>query len=243
MARITYDQRTAAAFKEVREVPMQGLEGWRQALRAHLRLAMTVLDLGAGTGAFATAFRDWFDVKVVAVEPSADMRARIPQRPGISVLEGHAAAIPLEDACCDAAWLSTVIHHVPDLEAAAHEIRRVLRKGAPVLIRSVFPGRSDRLEIVRWFPETERMLATYPTVERVCEVFAAAGFEREALEAVPQDDSSTLDELLARMERFREADTLMRSLTDEEFEAGRGRLRRADDSAVRTSWLDLLVLR
>jgi len=35
-------------------------------------------------------------------------------------------------------WLSLVIHHIPDLAGAAREIRRVLRPGAPVLIR---PGR------------------------------------------------------------------------------------------------------
>jgi SAM-dependent methyltransferase len=37
---------------------------------------MRVLDLGAGTGTWATALADWFDISVVAVEPSAAMRAR-----------------------------------------------------------------------------------------------------------------------------------------------------------------------
>jgi ubiquinone/menaquinone biosynthesis C-methylase UbiE len=31
------------------------------------------------------------------------------------VLPGDASAIPLDDASVDAGWLSTMIHHVPDL--------------------------------------------------------------------------------------------------------------------------------
>jgi ubiquinone/menaquinone biosynthesis C-methylase UbiE len=47
------------------------------------------------------------------------MRAHIPRRPGIRVLEGDASAIALPDSSADGVWLSLVIHHVPDLEAAA----------------------------------------------------------------------------------------------------------------------------
>jgi len=62
MARITYDDETAAAFKAVREIPRDGLGHWRDAIRRHLNPmpAMTVTDIGAGTGTFAAAFSDWF---------------------------------------------------------------------------------------------------------------------------------------------------------------------------------------
>ena len=64
MARISYDEQTAAAFKAVREVPREGLSEWREAVRRHLRPSqgMTLVDIGAGTGAFAAAFSDWFDL-------------------------------------------------------------------------------------------------------------------------------------------------------------------------------------
>ena len=81
-------------------------------------------DIGAGTGAFAAAFADWFGLGVLAVEPSAAMRARIPARPGIRVLGGHACAFPLADGSADAAWLSTVIDYIADLEAAARDSPR-----------------------------------------------------------------------------------------------------------------------
>ena len=121
MARISYDEQTAAAFKAVREVPREGLSEWREAVRAHLRPwpGMTLVDIGAGTGQFAAALSDWFDLRVLAVEPSAAMREQIPPAPAIQVLGGDASALPLPDGSADAAWLSLVLHHLPDLGVAA----------------------------------------------------------------------------------------------------------------------------
>jgi len=249
MARMTYDDQTAAAYKAVREVPRDGLGEWRDAIRRHLSPlpGMTLVDIGAGTGQFAAAFSDWFGLAILAVEPSAAMRAQIPCRPGIQVLEGDASALPLPDGSADGAWLSLVIHHIPDLEAAAREIRRVLRPGAPVLIRQGFPGRADTTHTFPWefFPETARTSDTYPSVEQACQAFATAGFHRDALEQVPETLASPA-EFLARADTFRRADTNMRNLTEEEFLRGKERLRRAAQipgPAPRTNWLDLLVLR
>ena len=253
MARISYDDRTAAAYKAVREVPRDGLGAWREAVRRHLRPSpgMTVVDIGAGTGAFAAAFSDWFDLAILAVEPSAAMRAQIPRRPGIWVFDGHSSALPLPDHSADGAWLSLVIHHIPDLEAAAGEIRRVLRPGAPVLIRQGFPDRFDLRRTFPWefFPETARSVGTFPSVEQVCDAFATAGFRRDALEQVPETLIS-LAEFLDQADSFRHADTNMRGLTEEEFLRGKERLRRAVQHAEhsartepRTNWLDVLVLR
>jgi ubiquinone/menaquinone biosynthesis C-methylase UbiE len=252
MPRITYDEQTAAAYKAVREIPRDGLGEWRAAVRRHLSPSpgMTVADIGAGTGQFAAAFSDWFGISVVAVEPSAAMRAHIPRRPGIRAVAGDASSVPLPDGSADGVWLSLVIHHIPDLEAAAREIRRVLRPGAPVLIRQGFPGRVGRNEFVRWFPETARMVDASPSVEQTCQAFAAAGFSREALEPVPEAYPASLAEFLAQVDTFRRADSTIRNLTEEEFRRGKERLRQAAQAAERApgpepraSWLDLLVLR
>jgi SAM-dependent methyltransferase len=249
---MSYDEQTAAAFKAVREVPRDGLSEWREAVRRHLRPSpgMTLVDIGAGTGAFASAFSDWFDLSILAVEPSAAMRDQIPRRPAIQVLEGKANELPLPDESADGAWLSLVIHHIPDLGVAAHEIRRVLRPGAPVLIRQGFPGRLGKVELVRWFPETARTVDTYPSLEDTCQAFAAAGFHQDALEQVRETYPISLADFLDQVDTFRHADTTMRNLTDGEFLRGKERLRRAVRHAevapnleTRSNTLDLLVLR
>jgi ubiquinone/menaquinone biosynthesis C-methylase UbiE len=254
--RNTYDAETAAAFGAVREIPRDGLSGWRDAVRRHLRPApgATLVDVGAGTGQFAVAFSEWFGVDVVAVEPSAAMRARIARSASVHVREGSASALPLADASADGAWLSLVLHHVPDLHAAARELRRVLRPGAPVLIRQGFPDRyeplgplrGDTIEVVRWFPETARVVETFPSLAETCDAFAAAGLRREAVEQVRENYPGSLADLLAATDALRRADTTLRSLTEDEFRRGRERLRRAVETgaaAPRTNTLDLLVLR
>jgi len=249
VARIAYDEQTAAAFKAARDLPRAGLSEWREAVRRHLRPTpgTTLVDIGAGTGVFASAFSDWFELTVLAVEPSAAMREHIPRTPAVRVLAGDAGALPLPDESADAAWLSLVLQHVPDLVGAAREIRRVLRPGAPVLIRQGFPGRLDGVELVRWFPETARTANTFPSVEDTCEAFAAAGFEREALEPVREPYPTPLAALLDEADTLRRADTTMRGLTEDEFVRGKERLRRAvADPAhpqTRSNTLDLLVLR
>ena len=269
MAGIAYDRATAEQYRLAREVPREGLTAWRDAVAEAAGPApgMTVLDVGAGTGGFATALHDWFGVHVVAVEPAEAMRALIPVIPaapqnstapqspaaprdpaapaarptaGIVAVEGRADALPLPDGSADAAWLGSVLHHIPDLPAAARELRRALRPGAPVLIRNVFPGRAAGDLRVRFFPETAHDIATYPTVDEVCAAFAGAGFVRRSLTAVPQRSAANLGEYAERLRR--EADSKLRALADDDFARGMARLRAADPAAPATSWMDLLVL-
>jgi SAM-dependent methyltransferase len=242
MARIAYGEPEAAAFAASRHLPDDGLAQWREAVTRHLspRQGLRLLDLGSGTSAWAGTFTDWFEVEVVAVEPSAAMRTRSAYQP---VLAGDAAAIPLPDASVDAAWMSTVIHHVPDLAAAARELRRVVRPGGPVLIRSAFAGRHEGITLFRYFPEAVRVLDTYPTLAGVAAAFAAGGFPASTWEPVSQVTASSLREAAGSLRR--EAHTLLQLITDEEYAAGVARLRGAAETATGpvVDVLDLLVVR
>jgi SAM-dependent methyltransferase len=100
----------------------------RIAARIHAALgdARTVLNVGAGTGSYEPSDR-W----VLAVEPSATMRA---QRPATAApaIAARAEALPLDDRTVDAAMACVTIHHWESAEAGLAELRRVAR--GPVVI-------------------------------------------------------------------------------------------------------------
>ncbi|ANZ40717.1 hypothetical protein BBK82_36705 [Lentzea guizhouensis] len=232
-----YDTVEAASYRVAREIPLSGLSSWRTALAPYLLPGRTVLDLGAGTGLFVRAFRDWFPaVRVVAVEPAEAMRAAS----GLDVLTGAADAIPLPDDSVDVVWMSTVVHHIPDLAAAGAELRRVLRPGGRVVLRSLFRDRHTGIGLFRFFPEAVRALAGFPTVAEVAD---GLGFAVERLQPVPQ---VTAESLRAKVHTLRwEADTVLRSLSRQEYDRGVAALTAAalqEDGPV-IDHLDLLVLK
>ena len=242
MARTDYNDAAAEAFQASRELRPDALSEWRAAIARHLAPwpGMRVLDLGAGTGTWATALATWYSISVVAVEPSPATRGR---SRCLRMLGGHATALPLAPATMDGAWLSTVIHHLPDLPAAARELRRVLRPGAPVLIRSAFPGRHQGIGLFRYWPEAIAVLDTFPSVASVRGAFAAAGFSYVALESVRQVTAPSLAAIAATARR--ESHTPLMLITDSAYQAGLARLRAAaaTQQGPVIDTLDLLVLR
>jgi SAM-dependent methyltransferase len=242
MARIAYDEGDARAFEATRQLAGDGLHAWRDAVARHLGPApgMRLLDLGSGTGMWARAFTGWYGVDVVRVEPSAAMRARDPE-PG--ALAGDARTIPVPRGGVDAAWLSTVVHHLPDLPAAARELRRVVRPGGPVLIRSAFAGGHDTITLFRFFPEAVAVLDTFPAVGEVAAAFAAAGFTDAAYELVPQVSAPSLRAAADNLRRA--AHTPLQLIDDAAYDAGLARLRRAAATGTGpvVDHLGLLVLR
>ncbi|NMO52315.1 methyltransferase domain-containing protein [Actinoplanes sp. TBRC 11911] len=241
MALIAYDSTDAAAFEATRHLREDALDNWRAAILRYFgpRPGMRLLDLGCGTGSWARAFHTWWpEIEVVAVEPAAAMRERAVFVP---VLAGDAGHIPAEDASLDAVWLSTVIHHIPDLEAAAREIGRVLKPGGVVLIRSAFAGRHEAITLFRFFPEAVGVLDRFPSVDRVGTAFD--GFDTVGFEPVAQVTASSLAEAAASLRRS--AHTPLQLISDEAYAAGVARMREAaaSETGPVVDALDLLVLR
>ncbi len=95
-------------------------------IEAALGKARTVVNVGAGVGSYEPPGRH-----VIAIEPSAGMRAQRPAHlaPAIAAC---AEALPLDDASVDAAMATITIHHWTDLAAGLQELRRVAR--GPVVV-------------------------------------------------------------------------------------------------------------
>ncbi len=101
----------------------------RIAARIHAALgdARTVVNVGAGTGSYEPADR-W----VLAVEPSATMRAQRP--PGAApALAASAEALPFDPGAFEAGMASITVHHWTDQPRGLAELRRVCRGPVAVL--------------------------------------------------------------------------------------------------------------
>lgn len=91
------------------------------------------LELGAGRGITFPHYPTTV-THLVAVEPephlrhlaaTATSRARVP----VSIIDGTADALPLDDACVDVGVVSLVLCSVPDQADALAELRRVIKPG------------------------------------------------------------------------------------------------------------------
>ena len=60
----------------------------------------------------------------------------------------------------------------------------------------------DRIELIRWFPETARTAGTFPSVKETCQAFAAAGFHQDALEQVRETNPASLADFLGPVGHF-----------------------------------------
>jgi ubiquinone/menaquinone biosynthesis C-methylase UbiE len=119
-----------------------------------------VVEVGAGTGANFAHYPATV-TEVVAVEPEPYLRdiaakaattAPVP----VTVLDGVADRLPLDDASCDAGVASLVLCTVADPAAALAELRRVIRPGGELRffehVRAQTPGfaRFQRVVDVVW---------------------------------------------------------------------------------------------
>ena len=94
----------------------------------------TALDVGCGTGALTVELvRRLGADSVFAIDPSRPfVEACASRNPGVDVQLGQAESLPYPDRQFDAALAELVLHFVGDPEAAAREMRRVVRPGGVV---------------------------------------------------------------------------------------------------------------
>jgi SAM-dependent methyltransferase len=121
MGQVDYERIGSGYARRRREDP-------RIAARIHAALgdAATVLNVGAGAGSYEPRDR-W----VLAVEPSATMRAQRPAGAAVAIA-ARAEALPLDDDSVGAAMASVTVHHWEPRAAGLAEMRRVAR--GPVVV-------------------------------------------------------------------------------------------------------------
>lgn len=186
-----------------------------------MRLRGPLLDLGAGTALWSDRLARWLAVPVIAIEPSSAMLtgAQRKRLRDMTWLQARAEVLPLLDDACSSARLSTVVHHLSDLPAAAAEIRRVVTAGGPVYVgRSFADQPSCDVHPLRFFPSAQRVAAAFPTMVDVIEVFATAGLRlqhRCAPGGIVADSRTAFVHRLSRR-----ADSPLEHIDDDEYDRG-----------------------
>ncbi|MEV4539191.1 class I SAM-dependent methyltransferase [Asanoa sp. NPDC049518] len=160
--------------------------------------ARTVLNVGAGAGSYEPD-----DRYVVAVEPSARMRA---QRPATAVpaLDAAAEHLPFDDDAFDAVMATVTVHQWADTARGLAELRRVAR--GPVVVLTFDGDLLDRFWLAGYVPElvtVERR--RYPPISAIAR---AIGSETTVLDVpIPIDCVDGFTEAYyARPERFLDPD-------------------------------------
>jgi SAM-dependent methyltransferase len=220
------------------------MERWRAALRERLpkEPLRRVVDVGAGTGLFFPLWIDLGAQDILAVEPSAAMRARASSRQGgrVRLLDGTASHLPVETASVDALWLSAVLHHLPRLDLAAIELRRVLRAGGRIFIRGFFPDTS-KLPWLDHLPGAERARARFPRASDVTAVLTSAGFSLDDIVNVAEPERPRAREAADWITAMRSADSLLTALRDDEIARGTASLRQLGDIRLEPLSLTLIT--
>lgn len=162
-ASIDYDQHAPAYPRHRQADP-------RIAAHVHAALgdARTVLNVGAGSGSYEPE-----DRYVLAVEPSAGMRAQRPANLAPAII-ASAEALPLDDDSFDAAMAIITLHHWRDPTAGLRELRRVARDPVVVLTFDI-DVLADYWMMSEYLPEAladDRQ--RFPTIDAIAESLGGA---------------------------------------------------------------------
>ena len=145
-------------------------------IRAALGDARSVVNVGAGTGAYEPP-----ELDVVAVEPSEVMIAQRPEG-AAPVVRAHAEELPFDDDRFDAAMAVLSDHHWDDHERGLAELRRVARR---VVLFTWDPATARETWIVsEYFPCFEELI---PAGYRIEMTVARLGGGRIEPVSIPHD--------------------------------------------------------
>lgn len=180
-----------------------------------------ILDIGCGTGNHTNILQRISGARVSGVEPSAGMldKARA-KNSAVDFQQGDAAHIPFDSASFDFAYMTDVIHHVPDIGAMFREITRVLRPGGKLCIVTQSHDQIARRPIARFFPGTVRVdQARYPDIDRIVEIGQAQGLAFLKADFVYEGEPRPVDADFLELVRKR-GYSMLHLIDESEYHAG-----------------------
>jgi ubiquinone/menaquinone biosynthesis C-methylase UbiE len=150
--------------------------------QAAIRSDHRVLDIGCGTGTFATLIKELHpDVDIVGLDPDPRALARANRKAkraavAIKLDQGFSHELPYPDASFDRVFSTFMFHHLPeDKKDSLCEVRRVLRPGGSFhLLDLAGAETNDPGPLARWLHSSHQLKDNCD--ERILALLNRAGF-------------------------------------------------------------------
>lgn len=186
-----------------------------------------VLDFGCGTGNYLSEIQNRFGSVCHGVEPSEKMRQiATGKNPNLNIVEGDHRSIPLAAASVHFAYMTDVVHHVPDLPTMFIELRRVMRPEGFICIATQSHKQIDGRYYNRYFPSLATIEKNrYPSIQRIITVADGSGFRVQEVATVPAPGVATINKEFIRLVEEKNYSMFL-SLPDDEYETGLEMVRR-----------------
>lgn len=255
----------AEVYDEARRDDLPHIVWWQAKIAqvAELGPGKRLLDLGCGTGRWTIPLAKRSGCEAVGVDNSQAMldKARAKDTEGrVTWVLGDVERLELAAFVCqdgtsppiasesfDCAFMSLMLHHLGDFPGAFQGVYRVLRPGGIFLIRQGTLGQILDDRVHRFFPETVTIDRRRTPLKSEVEFWLRkAGFDPVEAEELKQYTYSSDMRMLKEIEL--RVSSVLRLISDEDFEAGLARLkahmkRPAGDTSLRYDLFTLFTAR
>lgn len=213
----------AGRYDRGRDLPAETIVQWLDETAKHVPVGVSrILDLGCGTGRFTAPLATRFSAKVCGLDRSEKMLSVAQKTPGISaatLVRATADALPFLDHSFDLIFISMVLHHIRSDASALAEMRRVLKSGGKLLIRT---SSTETMRSYLWaafFPAAAEIEAARVLPRKaIADLLESQGFIVETHRVLDQVFASDIQQYCGKIAQ-RSLSSLV-AIPDPAFEAG-----------------------
>jgi len=186
-----------------------------------------ICDVGCGTGRFLSELSRAFEAPVIGIDRSRRMLAQTAAAARTTrICVADAARLPFRSGSLRLAWLSNVVHHVPDLGALAAALAEALVPGGFAVVRNYVREDLADVPYLAYFPEALAWSAqTLPSLAELTDAFTSAKLPPFAIERRLQAAALSYADYLEKI-RLRAYSDLA-AISDDAFHRGLERMQAA----------------
>jgi ubiquinone/menaquinone biosynthesis C-methylase UbiE len=226
MPNVFDNRHVAQRYDAARALPAATLDLWMDTLQQLIPQPITCLvDVGCGTGRFTGALATTFGCVTLGLDPAGPMlqAAQTTHCPAMHWVQAAAEAIPVVSHTFDVAWLSQVIHHLPDWAVVCRELHRILRPGGYLVVRNGTQETNAMTPWLRCFPEARAVeQCRIPSRQAIIDQITAHAYDGVVLRTVWQVFASSASSYYDKIAQ-RGLSALI-TISDDAFAAGLQRL-------------------